>query len=94
MGEQETQLESAQLGRVEVVSFSSDVVTVRTSTPRPPGTRVDLAEPGASAPLAQGKVIGVRQLKTATALWDVEVKLFAPTRSARARLAELAAPHP
>jgi hypothetical protein len=89
MVDHEAQLESAQLGGVAVVSFSNDVVTVRASTPRPPGTRIDLAEPGASTSLAQGKVIGVRQLKEAPGRWDVEVKLFAPARAARARLAEL-----
>jgi hypothetical protein len=93
MSGHDTKLESAQLGAVEVTRLRGEVLTVRAATPRPPGTRVGLAEPGSPGQLVQGKVTSVRAANPGPDAreWEIEIKLFAPSRAARTRLAELSA---
>jgi hypothetical protein len=87
-GESQGHLESDQLGgEAFVVDFRSDVLTVSSSRPQPPGTRLALAEPGDGGNEIQGKVTDVSA--TTAGRWEVKVKLFAPSKKARQRLEEL-----
>ncbi len=80
------QLESPQLGPVRVIRYRSDILVVMTATPKPPGTRVELFEPHEKKSLTDGKVVSVLRPDARLERWEVDVKLFAPSKGSRARL--------
>ena len=83
-------LHSAQLGSTTVIGIRGDVLSVSSTRPQPPGTRIALAEPGRGGIEIQGKVTNVI---ATNGRWEIKIKLFAPSKKAKRRLEELAGEH-
>ncbi len=83
------QLKADQLGPVEVIVLRGDVLKVNAKRPLPPGTRLSLLRPDTDEVLVQGKIVSLAADRPAKGLWEVSIKLFAPSTSARALLVAL-----
>ena len=83
-----------RMGAVEVRRFRGDKVTVRGGAPLPPGTRTALRQDEKDRPLAEGKVTSVDAVGDSEATWDVDLKLFSPSKRAKALLTSLAESSP
>jgi hypothetical protein len=79
-----------RMGAVEVRRFRGDKVTVRGGAPLPPGTRTAIRQEDEERPLAEGKVTSVDAVQDSDATWDVDLKLFSPSKKAKALFASLA----
>lgn len=90
--EDRERLESPELGTdIGVIALVGDSVEVTVGSPKPPGTRVALHEPGDATALVSGKVVSIRALaEEGEEGWEIRIKLFAPSKAARARLRERA----
>lgn len=75
-----------RLGSVAVVRFEGEKVVIEVGTPAPPGTRLVLRTDGEE--LVQGKVTSVAADRPKSDRWELTVKLFGPSKAARAELGE------